>query len=159
MFTRRERLSRSPPLFLRPRPPLWPLVVVNPPTVCLVWSQAFSRAGRLTCGACWPSSSADTCCLRYVSTMEGLRHRIYASLAVADPKPGLLVPCRAAPLFERARRFVDSKATKQWSKGVGVRAFYRLGCGIIVSRQEVPGKVTCGAGRRKMELPGRHSHA
>ena len=46
---------------------------------------------------------------------------------------------------------IESKATKQASKGAGVRAFYWLGRGIIVSRQEVPGKVTCDPGGRKMD--------
>ena len=44
---------------------------------------------------------------------------------------------------------IESKATKQASKGAGVRAFYWLGRGIIVSRQEVPGKVTCDPGGEK----------
>ena len=38
---------------------------------------------------------------------------------------------------------IESKATRQASKGAEVRAFYWLGRGTIVSRQEVPGKVTC----------------
>ena len=52
---------------------------------------------------------------------------------------------------------IESKATKQASKGAGVQAFYWLGRGIIVSRQGVPGKVTYGTGGAKMEFPGRHS--
>ena len=46
---------------------------------------------------------------------------------------------------------IESKATKQASKATGVRAFYWLGRGIIVSRQEVSGKVTYDAGGAKME--------
>ena len=41
---------------------------------------------------------------------------------------------------------IESKATKQASKATGVRAFYWLGRGIIVSHQEVSGKVTHDAG-------------
>ena len=52
---------------------------------------------------------------------------------------------------------IESKATKQASKATGVRAFYWPGRGIIVSRQEVSGKVTYGTGGAKMEFPGRHS--
>ena len=44
---------------------------------------------------------------------------------------------------------IESKATKQASKATGVRAFYWLGRGIIVSRQEVSGKVTYDAGGGK----------
>ena len=44
---------------------------------------------------------------------------------------------------------IESKATKQASKATGVRAFYWLGRGIIVSRQEVSGKVTYDAGGAK----------
>ena len=46
---------------------------------------------------------------------------------------------------------IESKATKQASKATGVRAFYWSGRGIIVSRQEVSGKVTYDAGGAKME--------
>ena len=46
---------------------------------------------------------------------------------------------------------IESKATKQASKATGVRAFYWLGRGITVSRQEVSGKVTYDAGGAKME--------
>ena len=46
---------------------------------------------------------------------------------------------------------IESKATKQASKATGVRAFYWLGRGIIVSRQGVPGKVTYGTGGAKMD--------
>ena len=48
--------------------------------------------------------------------------------------------------------FMRSAAcNKQASKATGVRAFYWLGRGIIVSRQEVSGKVTYDAGGAKME--------
>ena len=50
---------------------------------------------------------------------------------------------------------IESKATKQASKGAGVRAFYWLGRGIIVSGQEVSGKVTYDAGVAKMEYRAR----
>ena len=51
---------------------------------------------------------------------------------------------------------IESKATKQASKATGVRAFYWLGRGTIVSRQGVPGKVTYGTGGAKMEFSGWH---